>query len=117
MLTYTKRCNQVNVQTVLLSPDRLAAAINSKRYSLKKTRRSRRSISAAQGCKDFIKYSAIDPVLAKRKRAAYIERHRVMENWRDPMRAGTLSRYILWEKPTLERSIKKFAMIFKIKEL
>lgn len=69
------------------------------------------------GCKDFIKYSAIDPVLAKRKRAAYIERHRVMENWRDPMRAGTLSRYILWEKPTLERSIKKFAMIFKIKEL
>lgn len=69
------------------------------------------------GCKDFVKYSVIDPVLAKRKRAAYIKRHRVMENWRDPMRAGTLSRYILWEKPTLERSIKKFAVIFKIKAL
>jgi len=66
------------------------------------------------GCKDFIKYSAIDPALAKRKRSAYIKRHRIKENWRDPMRAGTLSRYILWEKPTLERSIKKFAVVFKM---
>lgn len=69
------------------------------------------------GCKDFIKYSAIDPALAKRKRAAYIKRHRVKENWRYPMRAGTLSRYILWEKPTLDRSIKKFAVMFKLKAL
>ena len=66
------------------------------------------------GCKDFIKYSVIDPALAKRKRAAYIKRHRARENWRDPMRPGTLSRYILWEKPTLERAIKKFAVLFDL---
>jgi hypothetical protein len=30
------------------------------------------------------------------KREAYIARHRVNEDWTDPMSAGTLSRYLLW---------------------
>lgn len=32
----------------------------------------------------------------KKKRAAYIARHRVAEDWTNPYTAGALSRYILW---------------------
>lgn len=32
----------------------------------------------------------------KNKRAAYIARHRVNEDWTDPKKASTLSRYISW---------------------
>ena len=35
------------------------------------------------------------------KKKAYIARHRVNENWNDPYSAGTLSRYILWNKKRL----------------
>ena len=30
------------------------------------------------------------------KRESYIARHRVNEDWTDPMSAGALSRYLLW---------------------
>ena len=29
----------------------------------------------------------------------YIKRHKSRENWKDPYKAGTLSRFILWNKP------------------
>ena len=32
----------------------------------------------------------------KQKRDAYLARHRVNENWKDPYSAGALSRFILW---------------------
>ena len=66
------------------------------------------------GCMDFIKYSKLDPTHAKQKRLQYIKRHRVRESWRDPTAAGTLSRYILWEKPTLNASLKKYRMMFRL---
>jgi hypothetical protein len=65
-----------------------------------------------RGCGDFTVYSKIDPTIARRKRLAYIKRHRVRECWRDPTTAATLSRYILWEKPTVEKAIKKFRVMF-----
>lgn len=64
------------------------------------------------GYGDFIQYSKTDPKLAKAKRLAYIKRHRVSENWRDPMTAGALSRYLLWEKPSLAAALKKFKVMF-----
>ena len=66
------------------------------------------------GCMDFIKYSNLDPTHAKKKRLQYIKRHRVRESWRDPTAAGTLSRYILWEKPTLNASLKKYRVMFRL---
>jgi hypothetical protein len=65
-----------------------------------------------RGCGDFIIYSRRDPKLARAKRLAYIKRHRVNESWRDPTTAATLSRYILWEKPGLQQSIRKFKVLF-----
>jgi hypothetical protein len=46
------------------------------------------------------------------KKKAYIARHRVNEDWSDPYTAGTLSRYILWNKPTVADSIKDYKRRF-----
>ena len=36
----------------------------------------------------------------------YINRHKKNENWNDPLTAGFYSKNILWNKPTLNESIK-----------
>ena len=49
------------------------------------------------------------------KRKAYIARHRVNEDWSNPKTAGSLSRYILWEKPTLSQAVSAFKSKFNLK--
>jgi len=44
----------------------------------------------------------------------YILRHKKNENW-DEINAGSLSRWILWNKETLEESVKDFELKFKKK--
>ena len=51
-----------------------------------------------------------DPERKKR----YIERHEKNENWNDPMSAGALSRWILWNKPNKIDSIKDYKNKFGI---
>lgn len=51
----------------------------------------------------------------KAKRAAYIARHRVNEDWSNPKTPGALSRYILWEKETLSQAISAFKSRYNIK--
>jgi hypothetical protein len=63
---------------------------------------------------DFTRYWKRDPALAKAKRQAYITRHRVNEDWTDPTTPGALSRYILWEKPTVAASIAAFRRRFRV---
>ena len=48
------------------------------------------------------------------KKAMYIARHRVNENWDDPITAGALSRWILWNKKTLDDSIIDFKLRFNL---
>lgn len=51
----------------------------------------------------------------KSRKASYIARHGSgRENWDDPMTAGSLSRYVLWELESLEDSIYFFADKFKL---
>ena len=53
----------------------------------------------------------------KEIRSAYIARHEVREKkfYKNPMRAATLSRYILWgEKTNLEDSIKDYKKKFNL---
>jgi len=61
-----------------------------------------------KGARDFIKTK--DPELKK----AYIARHKVNENFNDPTTAGALSRWILWNKPTLRGSITDFKRKFNL---
>lgn len=49
----------------------------------------------------------------KKRKDRYIKRHS-NEDWTDPKKAGTLSRYILWNKPTLDASIRDYKMRFKL---
>jgi len=62
-----------------------------------------------RGYSDYTKHKD-----ASRKKR-YIARHKRMgEDWTDPTRAGTLSKYILWNKKTRSASIKDFKRHFHL---
>ena len=49
-----------------------------------------------------------------KKKKAWEARHKVRENWNDPMTAGALSKHILWNKTSLEASIKDYKKRFSM---
>ena len=68
------------------------------------------------GYNDFVKYnSKFGTDVAKKHKTRYIKRHRGMgETFRNPVKPQTLSRYILWNKPSLRDSIKDFKRRFSL---
>lgn len=46
----------------------------------------------------------------------YLARHKDREDWNDYMSSGSLSRWILWNKPTLSESINDYINKFKLKQ-
>jgi hypothetical protein len=62
----------------------------------------------AKGYSDYIIHK--DP----KRKVNYIKRHQVNEDWNDLNKAGTWSKYILWNKPTLQKSIKNMENKFNI---
>lgn len=58
------------------------------------------------GMSDYTKHK--DPARKQR----YMNRHKATEDWSKPMSAGALSRYILWNKPTLKASISDYKRRF-----
>ena len=69
----------------------------------------------ASGYMDFIKWSKKGKALAQKKKLAYLARHEANEDWTNPLSAGFWSRWILWNKSTLEASIKHTSAKFGIK--
>ena len=63
-------------------------------FQNRRSGRSTRVYFGQRGAKDFTIHG--DP---KRKRR-YIERHKRRERWDDPVTAGALSRWLLWERAT-----------------
>ena len=63
----------------------------------------------SDGMSDYTKHNDDE----RKKR--YIERHKVNENWADYKSAGSLSKHILWNKPTLTASINDYKSKFKLK--
>ena len=49
-----------------------------------------------------------------KKKDAYIARHKVNENFNNPLSSGSLSRFILWNKTTLNASISDFKKRFNL---
>lgn len=49
-----------------------------------------------------------------KKRESYLKRHAPRENWGDPQTPGALSRWILWEYPNLQISIREFKRRFNL---
>jgi hypothetical protein len=68
----------------------------------------------AKGYNDYTIYYKKDKKLAEEKKQSYIARHDVNENFNKPDSAGALSRWILWNKPSVDSSIKDFKKKFKL---
>jgi hypothetical protein len=62
----------------------------------------------ALGYEDFTQHG--DP---KRKKL-YLNRHKKREDWNNPKTAGALSKWILWNKPTLDASIEDYVKRFNM---
>ena len=45
----------------------------------------------------------------------FLGRHETKENWNDYMTVGSLSRWILWNRPTLNESIKECMRKFQVR--
>jgi len=50
------------------------------------------------------------------RKKSYLERHRRNENWADYKSAGSLSKHILWNKPTLTASYNDYLRKFKLEK-
>lgn len=48
------------------------------------------------------------------RKERYLDRHKSNENWNKPDTPGALSRWILWNKPTLKESIQDFKTRFNL---
>ena len=62
----------------------------------------------AKGMSDFTKHKDSE----RKKR--YMSRHKKRENWNSPKTAGSLSRWVLWNKDTLKKSIADYKKRFKL---
>ena len=62
----------------------------------------------AEGMSDYTLHR--DPARKRR----YLARHAARENWDDPLTAGSLSRWVLWNKPTRTASIDDFKRRFRL---
>lgn len=51
----------------------------------------------------------------KTKKRSYIARHSVNEDWKNLDKAGTWSRYVLWNKESIASSLTNMARTFGIK--
>ena len=49
-----------------------------------------------------------------KRKESYLSRHRANENWNDLKSAGAWSRWLLWNEPSLTKSIKDMERRFKI---
>ena len=68
----------------------------------------------ARGMGDHILFSKKSKSLGQDRKKAYLSRHAKRENWRDPTSPGALSRWILWNKPSLRASVADYKRRFKM---
>ena len=62
----------------------------------------------AAGMSDYTKHK--DSERMKR----YLSRHKKRENWKSPKTPGALSRWVLWNKPSLRDSIQDYKKRFNL---
>ena len=86
---------------------------NKKLTAVFENTKTKRNFGSA-GMGDYTIYSKGDKKEAEMKKKAYIARHQVRENFNNPVSAGALSRWILWNKPTVSASIADFKKRFNL---
>ena len=73
--------------------------------------RTKRTYFGAAGMTDYTKDSKMTRDARKKR---YLARHSSREDWSDPTTAGALSRWILWNKPTVSASLADFRRRFAL---
>ena len=63
----------------------------------------------AKGYEDFTTHKN------EERKERYLKRHRTNEDWNDPLTAGFYARWLLWNKETLQESLKDMNDRFKDK--
>jgi hypothetical protein len=63
----------------------------------------------ASGYEDYTTHGEIQ------RKMNYIARHKEREDWTDYMSSGSLSRFILWNKPTIKASIEDYMNRFRLR--
>jgi hypothetical protein len=72
-------------------------------------RKKIKSVSfGATGYQDFTTHGDLQ------RKMNYISRHKTTENWNDAMTAGSLSKFLLWNKTTLSASYKDYRQRFNL---
>ena len=96
------------MNTYTISPSKNST----KKYDVSQLNSKKKITSfGAKGYSDYTKPTENN----EQKKLNYIKRHSVNENRNDLTKAGTWSRYLLWNKPTLHESAKDMKKRFKIK--
>ena len=72
------------------------------------TGRTKTVYFGAQGYQDYTQHHDIS------RKKLYIQRHQKRENWQTPFTAGSCSRWILWNKPSLQASFEDFVQRFHL---
>ena len=62
----------------------------------------------AVGYPDFTTHHDAD------RKERYLARHKAREDWNDPTSAGALSKFILWNKPTVAGSVRDYKKHFNL---
>jgi hypothetical protein len=71
--------------------------------------RTARTYFGSAGMMDYTKHPA---GIREQRKAAYDARHKPTENWSDPMSAGALAKYILWNRPTIRAALADYKRRF-----
>ena len=96
---------QVNIKKSTKSDEKKLMAI----FTNCKSGRTKTIHFGAAGMSDFTKHKDV----ARKQR--YLNRHAKNESWNNPMTAGALSRWILWNKTSLSASIHDYKRRFHLK--
>ena len=99
-------------------------ATDKKKYkaTFKKDNGREKSTSfGSNGMRDFTlisnpksKFYIKDKEGREKVKQSYLSRHRARENWNNPVSAGALSRWILWNKTSVRASIADFKKRFNL---
>jgi hypothetical protein len=74
----------------------------------KDTNREKNIKFGAYGMSDYTQHKDI------KRKTLYETRHIVRENWNDPSTAGFWSKWILWNKPSVNDSLKSTLKMFNL---
>jgi len=90
----------------------LKKAEGEKKYEIKlKNKSTGREKTVKFGAKGYTDYTISKD---KEQKERYLARHKKNENWNDPSTPGALSRWILWNKPTIKESLADYKKKFNL---